>query len=51
LYAEVIELTDKFDIVEIRARELISDYWLPNLEVDVLTEGGVLGRGASPRAR
>jgi hypothetical protein len=42
------ELADKFDIVEIRARELISDYWLPNLEVDVLTRGGVLGRGASP---
>lgn len=41
-------MADKFDIVKIRARELISDYWLPNLEVDVLTRGGVLGRGASP---
>lgn len=41
-------MPDKFDIVEIKARELISDYWLPNLEVDVLTRGGVRGRGASP---
>ena len=41
-------MADKFDIVEIKARELISDYWLPNLEVDVLTRDGVRGRGASP---
>jgi len=39
---------DDFKIVKVRARELISDYWLPNLEVDILTKGGVLGRGASP---
>jgi hypothetical protein len=37
------ELTDKFDITKIRVRELISDYWLPNLEVDVLTEGARIG--------
>lgn len=41
-------MEEDFEIVEIKARELISDYWLPTLEVDVRTKGGVLGRGAAP---
>jgi enolase len=38
----------EFEIKTISARELISDRWLPSLEVEVITKGGTIGRGASP---
>lgn len=39
---------EKFKITKVSARELISDRWHPTLEAEVLTKGGVRGRGASP---
>lgn len=41
-------MKEKFEIEKIWARELISDRWHPTLEVEILTKGGVRGRGASP---
>ena len=38
----------RYRIEKLKARELISDRWLPILEVEVITNKGIIGVGASP---